>query len=279
MIQDSETNLLYLADCLPKKNPAFTGEFLQLLNHNYIKYKYLPNTKDIWAVDYMPLQLELNKFVNFIYNPDYLQTIAGSKTISDVPAILKEIGITATNSDIVLDGGNVVKNKNTVILCDKVFKENPRHNEKDMIKKLEEIFNVDRIIFLPTHKDDFTGHADGMVRFIDNETLLINRYVKEDRKFQLGVRMALHNAGFETIELPYNPYNNPSNDDACGIYINYLEMNEFLIVPIFNLVEDEEAVKLIEELFGTKKILTLNSIEIARKGGILNCISWNIKVL
>jgi agmatine deiminase len=57
MIQDSETNLLYLADCLPKKNPAFTGEFLQLLNHNYIKYKYLPNTKDIWAVGYMPLQL------------------------------------------------------------------------------------------------------------------------------------------------------------------------------------------------------------------------------
>lgn len=91
MIQDNETNLLYLADCLPKKNPDFAKEFKQLLDGNGIKYKYLPNTKDIWAVDYMPLQLGLNLFVNFIYNPDYLQTKLRLKTISDVPRILQEI--------------------------------------------------------------------------------------------------------------------------------------------------------------------------------------------
>jgi agmatine deiminase len=279
MIRDNETNLLYLADCLIKKNPVFARDFEQLLYNNRIEYKYLPNTKDIWAVDYMPIQTEVNSFVNFVYEPDYLQTKAGLKTISDVQLILKDIGITSTNVDVVLDGGNVIKGNDTVILCDKVFSENPHYRENDLIKKLEETFNVSRVIFLPTHKNDFTGHADGMVRFINDKTVLVNKYVKEDQQFQLGVRMALHNAGLKIIELPYNPYKNASNDDATGIYINYLEMEGLIIVPIFSIEEDEEAVKMIEDLFPDKRILTLNSTVIASKGGILNCISWNIKVL
>jgi agmatine deiminase len=279
MVQDNETNLLYLADCLPKQNPVFAKDFKQLLDNNGINYRYLPNTKDIWAVDYMPLQLEVNSFVNFVYNPDYLQTMAGLRSKSNVPQILKEIGIAATNSDIVLDGGNVIKGNDTVILCDKVFGENPIYRENDLIKKLEETFNVGKVIFLPTHKSDFTGHADGMVRFINDTTVFINKYVEEDHQFQLGVRMALHNAGLTVIELPYNPYKNTSNDNAAGIYINYLEMDGLIIVPTFNMIEDEEVVQMLEKLFPTKKILDIDSSEIAKKGGILNCISWNIKVL
>lgn len=76
-----------------------------------------------------------------------------------------------------------------------------------------------------------------------------------------------------------NPYNNLSNDDACGIYINYLGMAGLIIVPTFGMKEDEEAVQIIRQLFPNYKILTLNSSEIAKKGGILNCISWNIKVV
>lgn len=278
MIRDNETNLLYLADCLIKKNPVFAKDLEQLLTNNRIDYKFLPNTKDIWAVDYMPIQTAVNSFVKFIYKPDYLQTKAGQKTISDVQLILKDIGITATNVDVVLDGGNVVKGIDSVILCDKVFKENPQCDERKLIKKLEEIFKVDRIIILPTHKSDFTGHADGLVRFVNDNTVLINGYANEDRAFHLAIIIALNNAGLETLEMPYNPYNNSSNDDACGIYINYLEMDGFLIIPTFGIKEDNEAVQLMEQLYPNKRVLTINSSEIARKGGILNCITWNIKV-
>ncbi|EOR96410.1 hypothetical protein ADIARSV_0410 [Arcticibacter svalbardensis MN12-7] len=74
MIQDKESNLLYLADCLPKKNPIFFKAFEQLLQDNHTPFNLIPDTKDIWAVDYMPIQLEVNKFIRFIYNPDYLQS-------------------------------------------------------------------------------------------------------------------------------------------------------------------------------------------------------------
>lgn len=73
MISDSKTNTLYLADCLQSKCPTFFTNFEKVLNKCNISFKLLPNTKDIWAVDYMPIQVSLNKYIQFHYNPDYLQ--------------------------------------------------------------------------------------------------------------------------------------------------------------------------------------------------------------
>ena len=54
--------------------------------------------------------------------------------------------------------------------------------------------------------------------------------------------MALHNAGLDWIELPYNPYYNKPNTSAEGIYVNYLQMNNIIFVPTYNRKEDEKAV-------------------------------------
>ena len=278
MIQDNETNLLYLADCLPKKQPVFFHEFEQLLKDNIIAYKFIPDTKDIWAVDFMPVQLEINNFVRFIYNPGYLQTPANLKTISDVSATLQKMGLLTKVSKILLDGGNVIKAKDKVILSSRVFSENPGINLADLIKKLEAALEVNRIIFIPEDKNDFTGHADGMVRLVDEDTVLINKYSKRDEELRLAIRLALHNAGLKPIEFAYNPYLNYKIDDAKGVYINYLEMDKLIMVPAFEIAEDEIAVKQLEHLFPHKKVLSINCSEIAKKGGVLNCVSWNIKV-
>ena len=136
MIKDSETNYLYLADCLPIKNPQFFKRFKKLLKDCEVSYSLLPNTKDICAVDYMPIQIDTKSFVQFVYNPDYLQTKSLRKTISDVDEICSLLDIKAVKSDIVLDGGNVTKSRHKIIMCDKVFKENPHIKEKQLIKEL-----------------------------------------------------------------------------------------------------------------------------------------------
>jgi len=147
-----------------------------------------------------------------------------------------------------------------------------------LIRALEEVLEVSKVIFLPTQKNDFTGHADGMVRFISDDLVLINRYAATDREIYRAVMIALNNAGLKTYELPYDPYLNSSNDDATGIYMNYLEMEGLIILPVFNIRADEAALKVIEQLFPDHKILTINASDIAKMGGILNCISWNIRI-
>ncbi len=136
---------------------------------------------------------------------------------------------------------------------------------------------VDRVIFIPPRPHDFTGHADGMVRFLDDNTVLINNYLIEKSDFQINFRMALHNAGLEWINIPYNPSNNKLNKQANGIYMNYLQMDGIIIVPVFNIKEDEAAVRVFEDNFSNLAIKTIECNQIADQGGILNCISWNIK--
>ncbi len=281
MIPDNQTNFLYLADTLPKNYPAFFKQFTTVLNKCNINYELLPQTKDVWAVDYMPVQTEEEKFIQFVYNPDYLRdTKKWSKTISDVDAICKAINILPQKSSILLDGGNVVKTTGKVIMCDKIFKENPAVQEKDLIKQLQHLFQVDKLIFIPTQKRsiDYTGHADGMIRFYDDNTVLINAFSEEDKDFKLQLLIALHNAGLEYIEIPYNPYNNKKDEHANGIYINFLQMQQAIILPTFGMKEDDDVVKQFEQLFKGQKIETVNGNDIAYDGGILNCITWNIKV-
>jgi agmatine deiminase len=278
MIIDSETNSLYLADCLPKKHPVFFSAFEKGLKENSIELKWLPGAKDVWARDYMPIQISKDKFVSFTYAPSYLiETKSGTSSISDTESICKAINVkTETKSSIILDGGNVVKSKDKAIVTDRIFRENKGYDERKLIGELETIFEVSKVIVIPSDRYDFTGHADGMVRFLNEDTVLINQYDKDKDEFQVTLRMSLYNAGLDWIELPYNPYNNKPYTSASGIYVNYLEMQNIVFVPVFDINEDECAIKVFEEQFKGKRIVTVKSNDLAQKGGILNCISWNI---
>lgn len=277
MIPDSNTNFLYLADTLPVKYPAFFKELNNEISQQQIAFDFLPNTKDVWAVDYMPIQVTPDKFVQFVYNPDYLRNSkTGSKAISDVTAICKSIQVQTVKSSIVLDGGNVIRSASKVIMTEKVFAENPSYTKRDLIKELEDLFETDIILFIPTDPTDFTGHADGMVRFIDDDTVLINDYSKENSRFRNRIKSTIQNAGLNFIEIPYLPYSNKSEMDAKGIYINYLQMQSTLLIPVFGIKEDEAVAKQFESIFKGYSIATVASNDVAKDGGILNCISWNI---
>ena len=272
MITDQQSNFLYLSEWLPKCHPTFYGEFEKVLQQYNINFKQLSNTNDIWAVDFMPIQIEKDKFLQFVYRPDYLvNNKKKHKFITDASLACEAIGIKPIKYDIVLDGGNVIRTKDRVIMCEKVFKENKIIKKGDLIGQLKEAFQVDRITFIPQDPYDKIGHADGMIRFLTDDTVLINEYSSEDYILKERLLTIL-----KYIEIPYNPYSNDKKDDAKGIYINYLQMEQTIILPIYGMEEDIVAIKQFEELFSTNNIATIDSKEIALGGGILNCLSWNI---
>ena len=222
MIKDNETNFLWLADSLPKKFPDFYKRFEKVLIEYKVEFNLLPNTKDIWAVDYMPVQIYKNNFVQFIYYPDYLRSIKWQKTISDTGAICKSINIKPSKSEIIIDGGNVIRASDKVIMCEKVFIENPRYKRNELITMLELLFVVDKIIFIPTYPKDEFGHADGIIRNIDNQTVLINESSPKDSKQEIEfgelLRSILRKNNLRYHELAYNPFNNKSDLQANGTY-------------------------------------------------------------
>ena len=167
MIPDNSTNYLYLADSLPIKHPKFYTRFEKVLQNCNIDFKLLPHTKDIWAVDYMPIQISKDKFVQFTYSPDYLNEYRD--TISDVDKICKAIGLTTHKSSLIVDGGNISRTTDKVIMCDKVFHENKKIPEKELINQLTTLFadaqwlNTPLLIMGGGSNMLFTKDFDGLV--------------------------------------------------------------------------------------------------------------------
>ncbi|MBL0103609.1 MAG: agmatine deiminase family protein [Bacteroidetes bacterium] len=278
MIRDSDTNFLYLADCLPEFQPAFTERLTKVLQDLKIPYGFLPNTKDIWAKDFMPIQKSKDDFVQFTYDPDYLKSLKYQHLRSDTDDVCRNIDLVPKKSNVVMDGGNIIRTASKVIMCDKVFSENRNLSKSQLTDKLLDLLKTDQIIFIPWDTNDFTGHADGMVRFVDDNTVIINEPTNENREVENRLRTIFKEARLDIIEIPYMPTYDLTFVSAKGLHLNYLQMKQAIIVPVFNQSTDDKAIRLLENIFTGQNIVAIDCNEISADGGVLNCISWNILV-
>lgn len=137
MIPDWKTNKIYFSQKLKSKFPETYTLLKKELENLEQKVLLLPKTNDIWARDYMPIQTSENRFLEYRYDPDYLQGNSdekGTRELKSYPDIICDaINLKTTKSELVIDGGNIVKSDNTVILTDKVIWENKRHFSKKTV--------------------------------------------------------------------------------------------------------------------------------------------------
>lgn len=263
--------MLYFSSQLntPKYKPAADRMFAALDLFN-IKYKLLNNTNDIWLRDYMPVKTKSGKYVSFRYEPSYLANNPQLRTNfkTDIAPSFKVDNLVYT--DINLDGGNVVfsPSKEKVIISDRVYSENPSWHKAELTAKLEKLLEAN-VIIIPSLKSDMTGHADGMVRFVNENTVVTNAPLSSFG-FETKVKKALQNHGIEVLDFPYFDSN---GDSAIGCYLNFLETGQTIFLPVFSVDTDNKAVQTAKHIFH-KAIIPVNINEIAADGGLLNCIGW-----
>lgn len=263
--------MLYFSSQLntPKYKPAADRMFAALDLFN-IKYKLLNNTNDIWLRDFMPVKTKSGKYVSFRYEPSYLADDPQLRTKfkTDIAPSFKVDNL--VYSDINLDGGNVVfsPSKEKVIISDRVFTENFNYSSAELVQELEKLLEA-RVIIIPSLHSDMTGHADGMVRLVGENTAIVNAPLSP-YGFETKVKKSLQNYGFNVIDFPYF-YS--KGDSAVGCYLNFLETEQAIFLPVFGVDTDNKTIKLAKNIFD-KTIIPVNINEIAENGGVLNCISW-----
>ena len=158
-------------------------------------------------------------------------------------------------------------------MTDKVFTENKDKNRKEIIHLLEEAFQCN-LVFLPWDHNERFGHSDGIVHYIGNNRVLMTNYADFDpymaRKF-----MNVLQKHVEVIQLKYNVKRKHQRSWA---YINYLQIGNLILVPQLGIPEDEQAIQQIKEVSPQCKVFGVPALEAVRKGGALNCISWNVNI-
>lgn len=264
--------MIYLSHLLKSTDKYISAvdRVFAALDLSNIKYKLLNNTNDIWARDYMPVKTKSGKYVSFRYEPSYLADDPQLRTNfkTDIAPSFKVDNLVYT--DINLDGGNVVfsPSKEKVIISDRVYSENPSWHKAELTAELAKLLEAN-VIIIPSLKSDMTGHADGMVRLVGENTAIVNAPLSP-YGFETKVKKSLQNYGFNVIDFPYF-YS--KGDSAVGCYLNYLETEKSIFMPVFGVDTDNEAIELAKNIFD-KTIIPVNINEIAADGGLLNCISW-----
>lgn len=283
MIPDWETDKIYFSEKLKTKFPKTCNLIESELLALGQKPEFLPRTNDIWARDYMPVQINENCFVEYRYDPDYLQGSSDEKQTRDLKSypdiICDQLGIATKKCEIIIDGGNIVKSENSIILTDKVLWENKRHFSKsELVKRLHQDFEVDNVVLIPWDEGCEFGHSDGMLRFINNDSVLISGFYEQmDADFRTKLIKSLEKAKLNCEWLRCSQKEKESNIT----YINFLQMKDLILVPFINKREDQVALENIRNYYSPylepEKIKGVDMSEIVRFGGALNCISWTIK--
>ena len=88
------------------------------------------------------------------------------------------------------------------------------------------------------------------------------------------IRYRLEAVGFEVIEMLFDVPN--PNSDYNWAYVNYLQVGNKIIVPTFGIPEDKQALKYIREANPGCVVRGFRMRDIAKNGGALHCITWNI---
>lgn len=277
MITDSQTNLVYFSGLLESTFPEEYTKIVSILRRHKVKHSLLKGTKGYWCRDYMPIQIGEGEFIGFRYEPSYHKKPKDIAAQSDPKLVCQTNGIPAKYSNINLDGGNVVRWHDRVLISDRVFDENKEIPQVKLIDQLEKLFNSE-VIIIPQVKSDMTGHADGMVRFVDRDTILVNELENEYKYWQKAIGKVISKYNLNYIEVPWFEPKTNKTVSAVGCYINFLHVGDLIILPQFNNKSiDLEVQSIIKSAF---KYITVETVEvnrIAEEGGVLNCFSWNIK--
>lgn len=317
-ITDDRTDKVYISSLIDTVSGALDINTRSALKTSILKFSRncepLYNTMDVWARDYMPIQLTLDVYLSFTYKPDYLQDYPNCVTnwqLHRVHAAHESFSFKVVQMPLILDGGNVVKavvkGKPCLILCKKVLDEN-NLSEEDFDNWWKQWWNENfdgtemEYVLLPWEGEMFNpiGHADGMVRYIEDKRVLFTNYEDfEDSPIPASVYIEkLKEVGFEVETLSFKNKFDYKKDklyrmlfDSSWCYINYLQVGNRILVPSLGYDKlDHEAIRQIDAAFNKNRhiadvelvdvdmtgiVAEMNSVQ--NSGGALNCLTWTVK--
>ena len=301
MITDNLTNTVFFSARLRFACPNLFKSISAELQKRGILRDLLWETNDIWCRDYMPIQMERDRLISYKYTPDYLQDekytrlqtdpekvlqsksneqfrlILASKLEEDVvfdgfrPIKAMRPVVDSIKIDLVIDGGNIVKCGDYIVMTEKVFVENKEKSRDEVERILHDAFRCD-ILFLPWDRNEYFGHSDGIVHYAGNGRVLLTNYNDFSIYYYRRFRKALESR-FEVIPLQYKVNRKHARSWA---YINFLQVGKLVFVPQLGIEEDEQAMEQIGNAMPDCEVVGIPALEAVRKGGALNCISWNV---
>jgi agmatine/peptidylarginine deiminase len=257
-------------------------------------YFALAASDDSWARDYAPLvtlngsHAVINDFAFNGYGNKYPSRQDDALTA----ALVGQGSLTGGEHrprPLILEGGAIETDGAGSLLATRstIMNGNRNHafGQTDIERLLHEFLGFDRFLWLDHGEisgDDTDGHIDTLARFAGPDTILYVTAPPGDEDHAGLVAMADQLRGFRTrdgdpyrlVPLPFaGVHRDQSGRRLPATYANFLITNASILLPVYGIEADEEAVEILRDLFPARTVKPVDCRSIIERNGSLHCLT------
>ena len=211
--------------------------------------------------------------------------------------------------DFVLEGGSIhVDGEGTLMVTEECLLSegrNPHMTKEEIEKKLCDYLNCEKVLWIPRgiYNDETNGHVDNMCNFVRPGVVVLAwtedvndpQYERSVEAYEYlssqtdakGRKLEIHKLltpspilitkeESEGVDAVDGTLPREEGDRMAASYVNYYTGNGFVALPVFGDPMDENAVKVLSELYPDRKIETIYAREILLGGGNIHCITQQV---
>ena len=259
------------------------------LYSNYVKaigqnHVVIAPMQDIWMRDFSsvdPDQPTLFRYTAAGQGGTKKAQAISDDVQSDFKLYSQKAGLKFIQTQLLNDGGNWVEDGfGNVVISTKFLSDN-RLSEKVAREKLIALTNAKHIAFIEADEQGGLEHADGVVSFVDQNTLVMNSYPEDPdytKKLKADLIRGIPNIKIHEIITPYDGSQiyDKKFGSACGLYTNMLVTPEHIYFPQFGIKEDSVALQQIRAIT-KRKVIPVQSNHVCHMGGGVRCMSWQLR--
>jgi agmatine deiminase len=240
---------------------------------------------DIWMRDIAPVFLTDRRgelaSVRFVFNGwggKYIYE--GDDRVAE--QVQDQLALRRFASSLVCEGGAIECDGEGLLLTTRDVVLNPNRNpglsEAQVTRALEEAFGATRVLYVDNGllNDHTDGHIDNTARLIGVDRVLCMRPQSEDpnRDVLVKIERELRAAGLE-VETIGSPGLVTGRDGRPlpASYLNFYIANASVVVPVFGVKHDDEALAAIERLFPGRTVFGVPAKVLVEEGGTVHCIT------
>lgn len=272
---------------------------------NESKFKafiYVAPSNDTWARDHGPLCVfENGKLVvkDFMFNGwgNKFESTLDNQITAKLHLQNAYNGDSIEEINLVMEGGSLESDGHGTLLTTSNCLLNPNRNpsltKAQIESQLRSSLGAATILWLENghlEGDDTDAHIDTLARICPNNVLVYQGCQnKDDVHYESLNAMKQELVGFKNNEgLPFTLYELPMPSPCFEVeedgtqtrlpatYANFLIINGAVLLPIYNLPEDDEAINVMQQAMPDFEIIPIDCSLLVRQYGSLHCITMQI---
>jgi agmatine/peptidylarginine deiminase len=260
-------------------------QFEQNENLYFVEYE----TDDTWARDCSCLSVKKNQnieLLDFTFN-GWGTKFDSSKDNAMSKSISKHYSKKVRHVDFILEGGAIEGNGAGTILTTSncMLKRNKNLNAEETTQRVKKELGAKEILYL-NHGylagDDTDSHIDTLARFANEKTVMYvacgnmdDEHYDELKLMEKELQKFANEYNLSLIALPMSEAIYYKDERLPATYANFLFVNGAVLVPTYNVTQDEDALKIFRDTFKERDVIGVDCSTLIRQHGSLHCVTMN----